>query len=739
MSQINSLKLTKVVLFKIGIGSFQKQGTIDLSQSKFVKLSFSNTVMNDLLKTFSILRLEGDLLVAGVSYEAKDTNRNKLLEDSAINLPQDNSFSALIKQLRGINVKLDLKNTSYTGKIIGTQIIKEAPTGQAIIDSEFVLLSNTNGSIDFLKIAEITGLEILDKDVEKDFKYFLETIVGQNKEKNKMVTIFFEGKKNSEYVLNFLQEVPAWKTSYRLFIEEKKETGEEYNFTRNAKIQGWSIIDNVLDEDWEGVDLTLVTGLPVSFIYDSYSPAWIPRPTIERKTDLGVKVVQFDRSVGGALPECEPNVKARKRASFEPERPCSVATPCASVPCPPPKMALDSKMDIAGLAMDMDDAMKTEAYPEEPEPEDTFQSGAEAEGGKGLAFKYHIGTPVFVKRNNSSLIPILQSNITGNIISVYNQSVNPKNPMLTYEFKNDSGLTLEKGPISILIDNIFSGEAMLPFLENGDKCKIPYAVDQAVEIEYKYESESNNYHELDVKEYVYMYYFTTYIYTYTIKNFAEIPKKVIIEHPITSGCELYDTEEPGEKTAKFYRFDTELDPKTSHKLVVKERFVNSTSEYIANINSDFIKDWYKLKLIDNDAKTYLEKRLQLNLERETISSQNNDIDYKINLINEEQARLRENLNALKDSKSEKTLRDKYILKFDERETELEGLQKQKESIKLKLQQIDDQINKLDQDWMVLRTQKLKEKALEKEKSLKLDKEKESPGSKVKKTTKRGGV
>lgn len=737
MSQANNLKLTKVVLFKIGIGSFQKQGNIDLSQSKNVKLSFSNTVMNDLLKTFSILRLNGDLLVAGVSYEAKDTNRSKLLEDSTINLPQDNSFSALIKQLRGINVKLDVKDTSCTGKIIGTQIIKEAPTGQAIIDSEYVLLSNTNGSIDFLKIADITGLEILDKEVEKDFKYFLETIVGQNKEKNKMVTLFFEGKKNSEYVLNFLQEVPAWKTSYRLFIEEKKEkenneSDEEYDFTRTAKLQGWSIIDNVLDEDWEGVDLTLVTGLPVSFIYDSYSPAWIPRPTIERKTDLGVKVVQFDRATGGALPEEAPAVKAKKRADVDFNVPASVARPCAAAPCPPPKMMAESKMDLAGLAMEADDAFEKELC-EEPKAEDAFQSGAEAEGGKGLAFKYHIGTPVFVKRNNSSLIPILQSNITGSIISVYNQSVNPKNPMLTYEFKNDSGLTLEKGPISVLIDNIFSGEAMLPFLENGEKCKIPYAVDQAVEVEYTYDSKSDNYHELDVREYVYKYYFTTYVYTYKIKNLGEIPKRVIIEHPISSGCELYDTEEPVERTSKFYRFEAELNSKTAYKLVVKERFVNSTYEYISNINSDFIKDWYKLKLIDNDSKAYLEKRLQLNIERETISNQNNDIDYKINLIFEEQTRLRENLNALKDSKSEKTLRDKYILKFDERETELEGLQKQKESIKLKLQQIDQQITKLDQDWMVLRAQKLKEKTLEKEQN------KESAHTISKNTTKKGGA
>jgi hypothetical protein len=121
----------------------------------------------------------------------------------------------------------------------------------------------------------------------------------------------------------------------------------------------------------------------------------------------------------------------------------------------------------------------------------------------------------------------------------------------------------------------------------------------------------------------------------------------------------------------------------------------------------------------------------MNDERNAISNQINDIEYKINLIFEEQARLRENLNALKDSKTEKALRDKYIQKFDDRETELEGLQKQKETTKLKLQTIDSQISQLDQDWMTLRAQKIKEKTLQ-EKQIEAEKQK-----KPKTTTNKG--
>ena len=49
MESAVDLKLQKVVLFKVGIGSFQKRGQIDLSQVKTLRLSFKDSVMNDLL------------------------------------------------------------------------------------------------------------------------------------------------------------------------------------------------------------------------------------------------------------------------------------------------------------------------------------------------------------------------------------------------------------------------------------------------------------------------------------------------------------------------------------------------------------------------------------------------------------------------------------------------------------------------------------------------------------------
>ena len=70
------------------------------------------------------------------------------------------------------------------------------------------------------------------------------------------------------------------------------------------------------------------------------------------------------------------------------------------------------------------------------------------------------------------------------------------------------------------------------------------------------------------------------------------------------------------------------------------------------------------------------------------------------MIFDEQARLRENLKALgaKETKSEKMLREKYINKFDERESELEKIELQIATDKEKLKEINEEIRNIDGDW-----------------------------------------
>ena len=68
-----------------------------------------------------------------------------------------------------------------------------------------------------------------------------------------------------------IAECPLWKTSYRLVLSE-----EEAPF-----LQGWAIVENTSEEDWKNVQLTLVSGRPISFRMDLYQPLYVPRPEVK--------------------------------------------------------------------------------------------------------------------------------------------------------------------------------------------------------------------------------------------------------------------------------------------------------------------------------------------------------------------------------------------------------------------------------------------------------------------------
>ncbi len=69
----------------------------------------------------------------------------------------------------------------------------------------------------------------------------------------------------------------AWKAAYRIVLPEKTSELKSGN-PKGALLQAWALIDNVSDEDWNGISLTLATGAPLSFVTNLRSPRFIKRP-----------------------------------------------------------------------------------------------------------------------------------------------------------------------------------------------------------------------------------------------------------------------------------------------------------------------------------------------------------------------------------------------------------------------------------------------------------------------------
>jgi len=648
------MNITKIILYKTGLGYFVRKGTIEMQKEKKLQLSFKTNVMNDILKTLSVICSSG--VVTGVSYEAADVDTARALEDALIKVPEIDSFLALVKQLIGTQIVVVMGSRTLHGKVLGVQQIEEGGKEKSHLEPYLVLVTN-EGKISNLHVKEIVSLEIEDQKMNKELNFFLETIYLGKKKDTKSVTVFFEGNEEAEVFINYLQPMPSWKTSYRLL-----SSGEN-----DFLIQGWALVDNILDEDWEEIEMSLISGLPISFIYDLYSPNWISRPEVKRVDTFDIKPPAFEEAVEDFAASEDKPVAGKRAMKMR------------------PMMAKDEMVALGGAT--------TGAVMSGEDIQRSTKVSTKGESAGMAGFEYRIMVPVTVKRNQSSLVPILQSKITAKKLCVYNEKNNKTNPMMCLELTNDTDLTLESGPISIFDHDAFAGEAMLPFLKESDNRLIAYAVELGILVSADSQYRSTNIHEIRIGKYAETFQFSIQETKYQIKNKLNEEKVVIIEHPKMYQYDLYDTRKPNNETENHYRYELTIPPRKTEVFDIKLRRIEQRSLYLNQIAKDDIGKWFELKLISAENRDFLLNIYDLEIQKREVVDQISKLEQDIQKIVADQERLRENLKSLGESQSESRLKEKYVKKLEEQEESLEKFLKEVEDLKLKKQELEEQIQK----------------------------------------------
>src|SRR5690606_4698945 len=156
-------------------------------------------------------------------------------------------------------------------------------------------------------------VELADPALRKDLQHLLDILVSAKKKDLKRLTIFSRGEGERAITVSYVIETPVWKTSYRVLL-----------YGESTAIQGWAVVDNTGDEDWTEVSLTLVAGLPISFVHDLYSPRYKRRPVVVVEEEAAYAPPVLEHGFGGTLEE---GGEAMAMASFAPGAPPAPAAP----------------------------------------------------------------------------------------------------------------------------------------------------------------------------------------------------------------------------------------------------------------------------------------------------------------------------------------------------------------------------------------------------------------------------
>jgi len=316
----------------------------------------------------------------------------------------------------------------------------------------------------------------------------------------------------------------------------------------------------------------------------------------------------------------------------------------------------------------------------------------------GDLFEYKLKEPISIPKNRSALVPVVQSEIGAEKVSVWNEQAGLRRPQRALWIANSSGLTLDGGSFSVLEEETFAGEGIFDPIRPDEKRLVSYATDLALTVSSTQGSEQERVtrvrvhrgvmtHESEVRE----------TKTYTFRNEDSSPRTVVVEHPVRSGYELRSAARPVETTAAWKRFRLEIGAKQTAALVVEEARPTVATYTISNIDSNLIGTFVQLRSIDKSLEEALRKVVAQKDAIANLEEQKNTLDQENQKIYDDQQRLRENMKALKGSAEEKALLQRYVQQLNTQETRLETLRQEIAQVEAKKDSAQADLDRMIED------------------------------------------
>jgi hypothetical protein len=637
--------IRRVVLYKHGVGYFEREAAVDGEQA--LSLSFKQREVSDVLKSLTVLDLGGGT-VSAVSYDST-TPVEQLLAEIALSIPDSGSLVGLLPQLKGARAAVKPTGGSpVQGAILGIDK-SETRTESGIQQTVRLSLLTDAGDVRTFDLFDLE-LTLLDDGIRRDLDFYLKTQLAAKKKDARTFTLFAAGEGARAVRVGYVLEAPVWKATYRILL------GEDAGRTRSVSdgvrhpvadapgspdqplIQGWAVVDNTSDEDWEDVALTLVAGLPVSFAHDLYTPRYIRRPVVEVRETTGV-----------LPPVAEAGVESVDSMLMEFAAPAPAAAPNVAEDLRKMR-AKGIKVAASGM---IDDAPRSAV---------SSVQAQTRERQVGDLFEYGIENPVTVRRNQSALVPIVLKPFAGRSVLLYQKAARPENPIRCVEFENTTGLTLEGGPVTVLEQGSYVGEAMLDTLKPTEKRLVGYAVELAVRVLDNVKSFRQRVGRVVIRKGSLTTYFgqaSQTTYTFSSKSGKE--QTLYLDHPRPGGdWELFDTPDAHEVTENHWRFKLTLPPNKAAKFVVRMQQPQSQSFALNGVTDAQLAAWIDSRFIDKRTEKVLRDSFAVRREIAGFEETLQQLAAERQGIHAEQKRIRDNLGALGDRASEKELRERFV-------------------------------------------------------------------------------
>jgi hypothetical protein len=606
------LPLRRLALFSSGVGYFEHSGAVsgtDASPAS-ITLPFNMEAVNDALK--SLVVNDPSSVSPSVRYASSQT-LTRTLRSLKIDLSGEPGIGEILNGLKGAELEVSAP-LSISGRIIGVEYRNNGfdNSGRTAIEAWLSLF--TSQGIKVIAVKEISSFSFKDEKINADLHRALDLIMDSRdvEARNLLVTLPGVGSRN--VVISYVIPTPVWKVSYRLDLAGK-----------DPFLQGWAIVDNDSDTDWNNIELSLVTGRPVSFIQNLYPPYHLARPVLPLAIAGTAEGRSYESGYGTSYDTEMAVEESAARKSYS-----SVAQ----------NRALAFAEDSAD-------------YSRAPVPSASVTGGVietAAGSAAGDQFEFTMKKPVTLERRQSAMLPLVEGKVTAEKALVLSGSrLNSAgaiiHPAISAALTNTTGMKLPAGPITVYDGGTYAGDALIEFFPENERRIISFGEDLSVT-----GSAGASGSRLVTAVSIQKGIMTisrrqSYEKIYTVKNNSGEAKKLIIEHPVTQGASLSEPAKFDERTGTLYRFNQTLPQHGELVFTVREDTPLSERITLTQLRPETFFAYTTNQEIPAAVRTALQKAVELKQKADDEEKARQELENRKTRLVSDQARIRQNLEA----------------------------------------------------------------------------------------------
>jgi hypothetical protein len=680
------LPVTRVILYKNGVGYFEHAGRVRDSQD--VNVDFTTAQLNDVLKSLTVLDL-GKGRITGVSYNSNAPLGKRL---GSLHLPvgENPTTAQFLDALRGARLEVRSGSESASGRLLSIDEREVPIKGDQKVTIDQISIVSDSGEVRVFDLTPSTSVRVAEKEVNDEVGKYLGLVASTRDQDVRRMTISTAGEGERNLLVSYISEVPVWKSTYRIVIPNEGK----------PLLQGWAIVDNTVGEDWKNVELSLVAGSPQSFVQELSQPYYTRRPVVPLPQNAMITPQTHEATMEEETKSASPPPQVASPTRMQAGVINGALSANYDTLSSPYKLKQPTGVGVgiasgsgggigAGVARGVTPRFSATEAAESLEANTTTAQTREL----GDLFEYKLQDRVTIRKNQSAMVPILQARIDAEKVSVWNPSESSVLRALWVD--NTSALTLDGGSFNVLEGDAFAGEGLMDPIKPGEKRLLSYAADLGVLVDAKQKSENQRAMKVVISHGTIMQFIQEREEnTYTIRNRDTSARTIVIEHPVRPGWKLADDAKPTESSVSFHRFRLTVDPKKTETLLVKEyRPINSNLQ-VSNITDNQVKFFLAEKMINPEIAQALRKVMA---QKDSIAALDAEVasrKSKISGITEDQQRVRENMKALKGSAEEKALVERYVRQLTEQEDRVQTLHREMADLQQKRDAAQKTLNEM---------------------------------------------